>query len=131
MSVKDEWQTEPDHEAFEAHGLRCLVLRHGTLKHLCGYVGIPKGHRYFGKEYDAVEFGGDDDWWPHGGLTYAQEAAPHEKPDGLWWFGFDCAHSGDFVPSMDKDMTYGTYRNFAYVRRDTERLAQELARPVQ
>ena len=31
----------------------------------------------------------------HGGLTYAADHAPYGEPDGLWWFGFDCAHGGE------------------------------------
>ncbi len=54
-----------------------------------GYVGVPAGHPWFGKDYDSI------DCEVHGGLTYAADRAPTEKPDGFWWVGFDTAHLGD------------------------------------
>ncbi len=59
----------------------------------CGYIGIPKGHPWYGKEYADIEAD------VHGRLTYASFDNPSAKPkstqDGLWWIGFDCAHGGD------------------------------------
>lgn len=44
----------------------------------------------------------------HGGLTYAAGCSGHichvpaeGEPDNVWWFGFDCAHSGDLCPQME------------------------------
>jgi len=54
-----------------------------------GYVGVPKGHPWYGKDYNSI------DCQIHGGLTYAEDHAPTKKPDGLWWVGFDTAHVGD------------------------------------
>jgi hypothetical protein len=34
----------------------------------------------------------------HGGVTYAEDNVPGDKPDGRWWFGFDCGHAGDYMP---------------------------------
>ena len=50
----------------------------------CGYVLIPAGHPWFGKDYDTI---GCD---VHGGLTWSSL-----EPDGNWWIGFDCFHAGD------------------------------------
>ena len=67
----------------------------------------------------------------HGGITYSGDRVPGEKSDGLWWFGFDCAHAGDFVPKSyfeAPDLFQGTvYRNYEYVRAQAERLADQLA----
>lgn len=49
------------------------------------------------------------------------------EPDDVWWFGFDCAHAGDHCPGYDRMFTDGVYREFGYVRRQVERLAQQLA----
>lgn len=35
----------------------------------------------------------------HGGLNYADDHVPGRKPDRLWWFGFDCGHAGDYLPT--------------------------------
>jgi hypothetical protein len=75
----------------------------------------------------------------HGGLTYAnkcQAAGPvcHKpapgEPDDVWWFGFDCGHSGDWAPEIAK---FGrrhfneTYRDVGYVRAEVERLREQLS----
>jgi hypothetical protein len=35
----------------------------------------------------------------HGGVTYADDEVSGCEP-GRWWFGFDCGHAGDYMPSM-------------------------------
>ena len=60
----------------------------------CGYVGVPKGHPLFGKDYDDLPF------WAncHGGLTYAGTGGHFvnsSEESELWWFGFDCGHAED------------------------------------
>jgi hypothetical protein len=118
---------EPDREEFEHAGLKCLILRHPELKHLNGYVALPKGHPYYGKGYD------DIDVEVHGGLTFAQEGDGKNWAKGYWWVGFDCAHWGDLVPQivelLDREPhEFETYRNFAYVRGEIQDLAEQLAK---
>jgi len=36
----------------------------------------------------------------HGGVTYDGDHVPDHKPDGRWWFGFDCGHAGDYAPGV-------------------------------
>lgn len=83
------WVVESD---FMYEGLRCVVI-FGTMGHRCGYVGLPKGHELYGKEYsdvcDKLEDG------VHGGLTYAGGNTEYPVKSNLWWLGFDCAHYGD------------------------------------
>jgi hypothetical protein len=59
----------------------------------CGYVRVPVGHPWHGKDYDSVEPYPD----VHGGLTFAEADADCGKggEDSAWWVGFDCAHAGD------------------------------------
>ncbi len=120
-----EWMDEPDREDFEHTGLKCLILRHHEFGHLCGYVAVPKGHPCHGKDYDHIPY---DDLIPvevHGGLTFSREGDGDTWPKGYWWFGFDCAHAWDRVPYMPVDLD-GTYKNFRYVRRETEGLAKQV-----
>ena len=127
-----EWLDEPHKEEFEHAGLKCLILRHHELGHLCGYVAAPKGHPCYGKDYDHIPY---DDLFPvevHGGLTFSKEGDGDTWPKGYWWFGFDCAHWGDLVPQivelLDREPNeFETYRNFQYLRRETEGLAEQLA----
>lgn len=68
----------------------------------------------------------------HGGITYAGDKLPTvDKTDGQWWFGFDCAHSGDLVPGM---LEYGPahkgdiYRDQQYVVAECQSLAAQLVK---
>lgn len=109
---------------FEHKGLRC-VITFGDLGHRCGYVGIPKTHILYGKEYDEyLEIKKEDIKgrevscvFPllgtiidendrirvkayfncHGGITYSGggEKSTYPIESDLWWFGFDCAHCDD------------------------------------
>ena len=38
----------------------------------------------------------------HGGVNYAREHVPDREPDGRWWFGFDCGHAGDYMPTKSE-----------------------------
>jgi hypothetical protein len=57
----------------------------------CGYVRIPKGHPWHGKDYNDLNCD------VHGGLTFAEADMPCDEPgdDDAWWVGFDCAHGFD------------------------------------
>lgn len=79
---------------YQHKGLRVVVLAL-PMGHRCGYVGVPKGSRFHGLGYDELSERHSID--VHGGLTYAggKDSYPAENPEGLWFFGFDCAHYGD------------------------------------
>lgn len=133
------WETEPNYEEFWHNGVMCAVIR-GPSSALCGYVSVSEGHPLFGADY------GIPDVDVHGGLTYAEKTLPTADReatadfDPVWWFGFDCAHAWDFVPRMDDPDTdfnrrhpefrtlalNKTYRDFAYVKAETMRLADQL-----
>lgn len=52
------------------------------------------------------------------------------KPDNVWWFGFDCAHSGDYSPSFGRvvpSIRADSYKDLAYVQHEVTKLAQQLA----
>jgi hypothetical protein len=124
------WDDEPDRVEFEHAGLPCLLNRGGGGA-WCGYAAVPPGHPLHGQDYEVPEVE------VHGGLTYAASCGgaichvpePGE-PDDVWWFGFDCAHAWDVLPGT---LRYGgrlpdsVYRTMDYVRRETERLAEQLA----
>lgn len=64
----------------------------------------------------------------HGGLTYSEDHPGGKEPDdrATWWFGFDCAHSGDLSPKM---RLHGgeEYRALPYVIECCEKAAADLA----
>lgn len=139
---------EPDKVEFKTRaGLPGLCVR-ASSGAWCGYVGLPPGHPLHGKTYHDVE----SDIDVHGGLTYSgpcQGAICHVpepgEPDDVTWFGFDCCHHGDWSPTHsyatwnrlgrpewarypDGDVWgSGSYRDIAYVKREVERLAEQLA----
>ena len=92
------WENEPDHAEWvqEPSGYKCRISRMEGSGALCGYVGIPKGHKYWGVIYDEGDEELDaiaDD--VHGGFTYTEEGK-----DGYWYFGFDTTHINDFAPKL-------------------------------
>jgi hypothetical protein len=132
------WMTEPDRVDFRHAGFACLMLRNARSGNWCGYAGVPPTHPDHGHDYDSV------DVKCHGGLTYADKCdgshichvAELGEPDDLWWFGFDCHHYRDIAPGLEStirqlDLDYldpmASYRDVAYVRREVEALAEQLA----
>lgn len=109
---------------FEHMGYECVVT-FGVSGYRCGYVGIPKGHPLYGKDYkDYLEIKkedlkdreiigafpllralSDDDeririeayFQCHDGITFANGGKNSNYPidSDLWWFGFDCGHCDD------------------------------------
>jgi len=91
------WENEPDHAEWENEvGYKCRISRMEGSGALCGYVGIPKGHVFWGKSYhgenEEVDAISED---VHGGLTYSEKGK-----DGYWYFGFDTTHADDFAPKL-------------------------------
>ena len=90
-----EWVEEPDEVTFNYRGIKCLILRIASqyleLGHLCGYIEINLEHPW-AKE-DPFKLNLD----VHGGITYG-----NEQKSGVYRVGFDCAHSMDVCPSVEK-----------------------------
>lgn len=61
-------------------GYPYLIISNGT--HPCCYVQVPKGHEYYGKEWE------DIDILCHGGITFSQTNTD-------CWIGWDYAHVDD------------------------------------
>jgi hypothetical protein len=149
------WMDEPDKIQWpdDATSLPCLIVRN-RMGALCGYVGVPAGHPWHGKDYDDIgrydpkpeDY--DPDWYPdvHGGLTFASGCSHGDpaktichvpgdgEPDDMWWLGFDCGHAGDLT-NMAEDPAWrerwphpdDVYRDVEYVRGEVGRLAKMAA----
>ena len=132
------WETEPDFLEFidEDTGYRCFIQRHPGLKHLCGYVELPKEHKLYGKTNVDNEFFFNLD--VHGGVTYAnaKRIKRHEKRPNLFIdeyasfvVGFDCGHAGDLAPGLVpsiKSFHEEVYRDIEYVTNECKNLAKQL-----
>lgn len=120
------WDEEPDRVDWidEATGYPCLVTRHFLFGYLCGYVGLPPGHRLHGVNWQDNEELREVDVW--NGVTYSapcQEGPPPDVADvvgppelyichvpepgqeeHVWWFGFHCGGYLDYQPRMAAEM---------------------------
>lgn len=101
-------------------GYLCVILRHPSSLHLCGYVGLKKQHELYEKHYDSINI------VCHGGLTFASKMNWYEIED-LWFIGFDCAHHGDITPSyMYPGEIHAIYRNMEYVTNEVNSIVEQL-----
>jgi hypothetical protein len=100
------WEDEPDHAEWVQYisGYKCRIKRNEVTGTLCGYVGIPKEHRFWGVGYDGDRELEDIADNVHGGLTYSEQG-----DDGWWYFGFDTAHSDDFAPKIVEVLLKSNY----------------------
>lgn len=96
--------------------VECLIRRNHTLA-LCGYVVLTSDNKLYGLDYDQLY--SKINVYIHGGLTYSDEG------DDGWIIGFDCAHAGDFCPSIPN--FDGIYRTKEYVISECEKLAEEVS----
>ena len=155
---RGEWDNEPDKAQWtdEKTGLPCLIVR-GPAGALCGYVGVAEGHRFFAKEYSSCikdppceescyEHSPGAALDVHGGITFSDFCAedreqgichiPAEgEPARVYWFGFDCAHSGDVSPKYDgkygRIAEFESYKPLQYVKNQCAELARQLAGAIQ
>jgi hypothetical protein len=104
-------------------GLHCLVIAQ-DMGHRCGYVGV--SHNLG----DAYGLGLE----VHGGVTHE---GGHMN-DGLYYYGFDCAHSGDAKDESIMSEDYkkihsqwnqigGVVRTKEFVESECRKLADQLA----
>jgi hypothetical protein len=116
-------------------GLSCLVTldEHFVEEWFSGYVAVPKGHPYWGKNHSIVKVD------VHGGLTFAKQGSDDSiwKDKNLWWFGFHCAHPSDDThrgewklerphPARPKELPLQRW-TIDEVSAETEKLADQLA----
>jgi hypothetical protein len=73
---------------FDYHGYPCVVLSM-PMGYRCGYVGIPKGNKYYQKDYNKIPVN------CHGGLTYSENELYFQPDSDMWWIGYDCNHYMD------------------------------------
>lgn len=131
---KGKWVNEPDIVEWKDVDtqLHCMVIRH-EVGWLCGYVGVTKESALFGRHYDDAVLRGIE---VHGGLTFSgniKRSVIDNIDESLHWFGFDCAHFGDYVPFMAHAglpdvMRISIYRDVYYVSEQVRSLATQLAK---
>jgi hypothetical protein len=125
---KPEERTESWVDA--ATGLQCVGVKHPSMGHWCGYVAIPKTHKWFGLHYNKCMEGCGESWCGHtpecvidvhGGITYSSI----DENDELFWYGFDCAHLHDHVPGMTFS-NGGTFKDLNFIKDQCANMARQL-----
>lgn len=136
LPAKGPWVNEPDAQECVVEDMICALQRNPSGA-WCGYVAVDRVSRLFGVPYDAFSEQGID---VHGGLTFSGHrnaitiAGKTWAPNELWWFGFDCAHAGDFVPAFAELVghipngfgAYDVYRDINYAAQESFKLARQL-----
>ena len=87
-------------ERFEYKGFPCVVL-FMPMGFRNGYVGLPKGHKYYGKEFDFIPVD------CHCGLTYGKHYLYGQDDKDTYWIGFDCCHCCDGFDLENLDKYFG------------------------
>jgi hypothetical protein len=101
-----------------------MVRRAEVTGSLVGYVKVPHDHPFYRRKYTGRV---ERTIKVHGGITFSGK--PMRFTGGRlrgYWFGFDCGHAWDFMPAMPKRLQRGEYRDFAYVKAQTESMAKQL-----
>lgn len=122
------WENEPDELDWidPETNFHCF-MRRGPYKAWNGYVGIPPTSPLYENE--------DIDADVHGGITFIGYAYGWKETCDLWMVGFDCAHSFDYLPSLEEfsnkdrllfqDISI-SYKDIDYVKKEVESLAKQL-----
>lgn len=138
------WVGEPDKVQWTdaTTGYPCVIRRSPELGNLCGYVGVPPGHVFYGYAYDDMDAmvegcyevnyaAGCGDGDPTRTVCHVPEPG---QPDHVWWFGFDCAHGEDYIPGYERDLgrlflDFGFNRTYKTVD-DVKQMCAALARAL-
>lgn len=110
------WDDEPDKAQWidPETDLDCLIVRNHNGA-LCGYVGTPPGHPWYGINFPEIDLPGEG---VHGGLSFSDFCADDQEegwgichvPEpgraaNVWWVGFDCHHGlHDIAPVFEARM---------------------------
>lgn len=120
-----QWTHEPD-ELFwidKDSKLECYIVRHPEIGHLCGYVKLPKGHRYAKKGVSYHDIPSK----VHGCITFLENCEMAGQKETAHWIGFDCGHSSDYTPNCDLRIDHpDNYKPFGYVIKEVMLLAAEI-----
>jgi hypothetical protein len=126
--VLDIIQHEPNYETFEYKGFKVLIKRNMHTGCLLGYVGLPGGHKFYGKNYND-----DIPIDCHGGLTFTN--LWEDEKDNLWYIGFDCAHAYDYMPFLQMQLSSSmlmerdpavSYKDINFVRNECKSIVDQL-----
>ena len=76
-------------------------LRFCLFDYFCGYIEVPRNHKYYFKSYYEIE----DEINVHGGLTFSGYIEDYKGIKSAYYIGFDCGHYGDRPDLQDEEYT--------------------------
>ena len=123
-------------ERFEYKGFPCVVMFQ-PMGFRTGYVGLPKGHKYYGGNFYEIPVD------CHCGLTYSRYYLFGQADKDTYWIGFDCAHicdkldiektieyygesHADRIREMVSYLEYEMVRSFDYVKDECKSIVDQL-----
>lgn len=147
-----KWRREPDFCKWHHAGFPCVAIRDMSLGVWKGFIGVNSSQLFYHKSLEDIlkhpamieAFLG-----VYGGVCSAGRLPPKYKDIGkyfedksisylsLWWLGIETSHGGDFMPllklestgtDMDKMLSNQTYKDLAFIRRETNKLAKFVSR---
>ncbi len=134
-----KWLHEPDFCEWHRSGFTCLAIRDMSLGVWKGFIGLKSNHRFFNKSLEKIlrdPLVVDAFLGVYGGISTAGGLPARYKDisKGIWWLGIETSHGGDLMPllkndpDMDKMLSGQTYKDFAFIRRETNKLASYMSR---
>lgn len=148
--LQKEWKTKSGHDA------KVIWVNNS---HRCGYVRIPEDHPLFGIDYsddviDCHDYLKDKEVGKrspisifcaagrdlhdaailfdcHGGITFSGKLGHDGKDQEGFWYGYDCAHSGDLTQYMIEHREWcmsehAVMRSLEYCIDECESLSRQL-----
>jgi hypothetical protein len=121
------------HEATPERWNQWRTMMHASREEAAKYPHGDAAERWATMGHMIDDYNAFRAWGEAGFICHVPQAG---RPDKVWWFGFDCAHSGDVTPkyhnhprlsflsSRDRD---DEYRTRAYVESEVRSLAAQLA----
>jgi hypothetical protein len=107
-----------------------------------GFVGINKEHSFYSKSIEEIlktDEAMEIFFSVYGGICSAGPLIAKYKSynQNLWWIGIETSHGADLMPLLKLDMQNPdiartvadqTYKNFSFIRHETNKLAKYIVR---
>jgi len=127
--TKDQFEEiiiqEGDFHEFIHLGFKCSIVRHSTIKALCGYIYLTKDSKHFEVNYEYIHVS------IYGGWTFSE----FDESKSYWVVGFDCLHLNDITKFTFEFPPTGhipqhvhrprkTYKNLEFVKVELQRACE-------
>lgn len=136
-----EWCREPDLSYWDRYDMSCLTLRDMSLGIWRGFVGVEEQHPFYKKSINKIlqtKEASEILFQVHGGVCSSGRLPVKYKKyaSDLWWVGITTSHDEDYMPLVklefeDHEMfgdQFQTYKNFSFIRKETNKLAKFLSK---